>query len=64
MSLINYEFKSVAKLLAASDEILIPIFQRPYSWTKQECIQFLEDLKRVMDEGSDSYFIGSMFFKK
>jgi len=64
MSLINYEFKSVAKLLAASDEILVPIFQRPYSWTKQECIQFLEDLKRVMDEGSDSYFIGSMFFKE
>lgn len=64
MSLINYEFKSVAKLLTASDEILVPIFQRPYSWTKQECIQFLEDLKRVMDEGSDSYFIGSMFFKE
>ena len=64
MSLINYEFKSVAKLLTASDEILVPIFQRPYSWTKQEYIQFLEDLKRIMDEGSDSYFIGSMFFKE
>ena len=64
MSLINYEFKSMAKLLTASDEILVPIFQRPYSWTKQEYIQFLEDLKRIMDEGSDSYFIGSMFFKE
>ena len=64
MSLINYEFKSVAKLLTASDEILVPIFQRPYSWTKQEYIQFLEDLKRIIDEGSDSYFIGSMFFKE
>ncbi len=64
MSLINYDVKPLSKLLTATDAILVPIFQRPYSWTKQEYIQFIEDLKRVFDENNDDYFIGSVFFKE
>src|SRR5690606_24545605 len=45
-------------------KISVPFFQRPYSWRKTEQSQFIEDLFRVHEEKTNSYFIGSIFLKE
>jgi len=64
MSLVNYDVRPLSKLFSTTDSIDVPIFQRPYSWSSQYYVQFIDDLKRVIDEDLESYFIGSIFFKE
>lgn len=59
----TYDVKTITQLLS-SNQILVPVFQRPFSWGKNEYGQFLEDLNTAMNESLDSYFIGSVFFKE
>jgi uncharacterized protein with ParB-like and HNH nuclease domain/predicted transport protein len=55
-----------AKLLAflqKSSQLIIPIYQRTYSWTEKQCLQLWEDINRC---GSSSdvpvHFIGSIVY--
>ncbi len=64
MGLGNYELRSVQKIFSNTPKIKVPFFQRTYSWRKLEQSQFLEDLLRVHEEGTSSYFIGSIFFRE
>ena len=42
----------------------IPIYQRKYNWSLEECEQLFEDIKSVgSDEDRKSYFIGSVVVK-
>ncbi|GAA6164089.1 DUF262 domain-containing protein [Pelagimonas sp. KU-00592-HH] len=42
----------------------IPAYQRPYSWTKKEAGELLEDVIEAMNEGRDQYFLGSLVLVK
>ena len=50
-----------------SDEYFfeIPLYQRPYAWTKEEVGELLDDLIVAMDQDSDApYFLGSIVLIK
>ncbi|MDD3725832.1 MAG: DUF262 domain-containing HNH endonuclease family protein [Candidatus Ratteibacteria bacterium] len=40
----------------------VPIFQRSYSWEKEQILDFWSDLIDLVEAEKDSYFIGSMVF--
>jgi len=42
----------------------IPIYQRPFSWTKDHFEQLMEDITDAMENGDEYYFIGSIILKK
>jgi uncharacterized protein with ParB-like and HNH nuclease domain len=50
-------------LLQKSPQFIIPIYQRPYSWTEKQCQQLWEDILRA--GGSDDipiHFVGSIVY--
>ena len=41
----------------------IPIYQRPYSWTRRQCEQLWKDVARAGDDAdTDSHFVGSIVY--
>ena len=57
---------SEAKLLTflqKSPQFIIPIYQRTYSWTEQECQQLWDDIIRSgTNENISAHFIGSVVY--
>ena len=57
---------SEAKLLdflKKSPQFVIPIYQRTYSWTEQQCRQLWEDIIRAgMSNDISAHFIGSVVY--
>lgn len=50
-------------LLDGKKQFTIPIYQRTYSWTLNQCERLLEDIKRVgANESQLSHFIGSIVY--
>lgn len=41
-------------------ELSIPLYQRPYVWTTDNIEQMLSDIKKSMDQGKESYRLGSI----
>lgn len=41
---------------------IIPVYQRPYSWKKENCVQLIKDLTDVYQRGYKSHFFGSIVF--
>ena len=49
--------------LKKSPQFIIPIYQRTYSWTKQECQQLWDDILRTgKDDEITAHFIGSVVY--
>lgn len=46
----------------ADKKFIIPVYQRPYSWKKENCVQLLKDLKDVYRCNYESHFFGSIVF--
>ena len=46
-------------LVASNYQYVVPLFQRPYSWTKREWQQLWEDIKDLVESGNE-HFIGSI----
>lgn len=40
------------------DEYIIPVYQRRYTWGKDECQQLVDDLTMFFDSGQAEYFLG------
>jgi len=48
-------------LLAKGSQFVIPIYQRTYSWTEEECGQLWSDVKRAGDDDAlNAHFVGSI----
>lgn len=47
-------------ITAASRRFEIPVYQRPYSWDEDQCIQLWEDVLSVGRKEQDSHFTGSV----
>ena len=59
--------KNIYSIFAGNNvEFLIPDYQRPYSWGKDECETLWEDLKNFtvdadsFDSKNDEYFLGTI----
>lgn len=53
----------ILRLLSGADKrFIIPVYQRPYSWKKDNCVQLMKDLKDVCEYGYESHFFGSIVF--
>ncbi|WP_424945841.1 GmrSD restriction endonuclease domain-containing protein [Candidatus Spongiihabitans sp.] len=49
--------------LKKSPQFVVPIYQRTYSWTEQECIQMWKDILRTGgDDNIHSHFVGSIVY--
>lgn len=50
------------KFLKKSDQLEIPIYQRTYSWTREQCDQLWGDIVRAAGETVGAHFIGSIVY--
>ncbi|MEM6597304.1 MAG: DUF262 domain-containing protein [Cyanobacteria bacterium P01_C01_bin.69] len=49
--------------LGAAAQLVVPIYQRTYSWTVKECQQLWDDILRVgKDESASAHFMGSVVY--
>lgn len=54
---------SMLKFMDGSDmKFIIPVYQRPYSWKKDNCEQLLNDLRDVYTYHYESHFFGSIVY--
>ncbi|ABK77749.1 conserved hypothetical protein [Cenarchaeum symbiosum A] len=54
------EITSITKILDGGCQISVPIYQRGYSWTRGECRQLLEDVKKVSRGERTNHFMGTI----
>ncbi|MDJ0732389.1 MAG: DUF262 domain-containing protein [Crocosphaera sp.] len=51
------------KFLSAPKQLIIPIYQRTYSWQKQQCKKFFDDIMSVgSDPDASGHFLGSIVY--
>lgn len=59
----NVNKSTLLQFLNGDDKkFVIPVYQRPYSWKKQNCQQLLADLKDVTTYDYPSHFFGAIVF--
>ena len=57
----NGQAKPLVKYMDGSDtRFIIPIYQRNYDWKIDNCKQLFDDLKKIIRDGRDSHFFGSI----
>lgn len=56
------ELPIISFLQAANVQFIIPVYQRNYDWSTNECNQLLNDVITVESEKRSSHFIGSIVF--
>lgn len=53
----------IIKFLDGTDKkIIVPVYQRPYSWKKSHCELLFNDLMTVAEKGYKSHFFGSVVY--
>jgi len=53
----------ILEFIKKSPQFVIPIYQRNYSWTEQECRQLWEDILRTgRNDSISAHFIGSVVY--
>jgi uncharacterized protein with ParB-like and HNH nuclease domain len=40
----------------------IPVYQRPYSWKKEQCKRFVNDIEEMILKKSSNHFIGTVIY--
>lgn len=50
------------KFLQGTRQFVIPIYQRTYSWTRQQCEQLWKDIVRASDDEVSGHFVGSVVY--
>lgn len=59
----NAKESYIYRLLDGADKkFIIPVYQRPYSWKKQDCELLLLDLLTVYEKNYSSHFFGSIVY--
>lgn len=50
-------------LIGSGKQYIIPIYQREYRWTKEECLRLIKDIKASADNGGTPHFTGSITYQ-
>src|SRR3989344_6497971 len=50
------------KFLQRPTQFIIPIYQRPYSWTLKQCTQLWKDVLAADDSAVSGHFLGSVVY--
>lgn len=63
---LSAEQKSVLKIFGTGMKYLVPNYQRPYSWSVDNCLELWEDLINSYEENSSrsGYFLGNIVLAK
>lgn len=58
--------KTLGDMLLVKAQHIIPVFQRPYSWTKKNWVALWDDVQALINEGDKSpeHFLGPMIIDK
>jgi hypothetical protein len=57
--------KALRKIFCADYDFLIPDYQRPYAWGREQAAELLDDLSSALDRGEgEPYFLGSVVLIK
>ena len=56
------EAKMTGFMEGADKRYVIPVYQRKYDWKYENCRQLYDDLKKIVIDGRDSHFFGSIVF--
>lgn len=60
MKAINGQF---TEIINGNRQFIIPVFQRDFSWARDQCEQLWRDVKRASAGGADSgHFMGSIVY--
>jgi uncharacterized protein with ParB-like and HNH nuclease domain len=66
-SIVGHEYP-VKKIFCPDFEFVIPPYQRPYAWTKEEAGELFDDIMSFMEQVGnkyeDPYFLGSIVLIK
>jgi uncharacterized protein with ParB-like and HNH nuclease domain len=55
--------KALLQFLYGNNQFIIPIYQRTYSWTREQCEQLWDDIVRTgKNEAVKSHFVGSIVY--
>ena len=54
------EEQKLIDFLNKKQQLIIPIFQRPYSWVREQCQTLWEDIEKAQDDKIKYHFIGSI----
>ncbi|MDO5145653.1 MAG: DUF4268 domain-containing protein [Eubacteriales bacterium] len=54
------EAKMTGFMEGADKRYVIPVYQRKYDWKNENCRQLYDDLKKIVADGRDSHFFGSI----
>ena len=54
------ESKMTGFMEGADKRYVIPVYQRKYDWKYENCRQLYDDLKKIVIDGRDSHFFGSI----
>ena len=55
--------KTILRFMDGQDKkFIIPVYQRAYSWKKENCLQLLKDLTDVYKRGYKTHFFGSIVY--
>lgn len=54
------EAKMTGFMEGADKRYVIPVYQRKYDWKYENCRQLYDDLKKIVIDGRDSHFFGSI----
>lgn len=55
--------QQIVGFIRSSHKIYIPVYQRNYDWTKENCQRLWEDLLMIHDDNKKSHFFGSIVVK-
>ena len=55
---------TLAEFFYGTEPIIIPVYQRNYTWKKNDCKQLLEDILSIADDKEMTHFIGSIVHVK
>lgn len=61
--MINPIPSTIEGILNSSVQFLVPKNQRPYTWSKDEALEFMEDLESYADPLAGNLFLGSLIFE-
>ena len=63
MKSVDVNKRDILEFLNGTQQFTLPIYQRRYSWKKEQCEQLWDDILRVGgNEGIPSHFLGSIVF--